>query len=185
MGKVSKILKWTAIGAGGFVVIAVAASLAFGKPGYKSPETLQQENKQPDSPVVVTPSTTPIYAAASNQNEKAGNDIVSVGATAYLRIPHNSDPESVVLLSPTADSYGEIQKAYSVKNDPQALFGALGELAAKGFIGVSNGTEIVVVDKKGILDPLYQVVIKKGVRDVDADKLGKSGWIDRTFISKD
>lgn len=184
MKPLAKILKWGAIGLGSFIVIAVAASLAFGKPGYKSPEA-QQENK-PAAPVVTeTPSSIPSYAAASTPEGKRGNDIVSVGLTAYLRIPNNSDSESVLFLSPDSETYNaEMAKLTAVKNDPQATFYQMGELAAKGWFGVSNGTQIVVLDKQGILDPLYQVRIMKGMRSVDDDKIGKSGWIARTFISK-
>lgn len=181
MKMLAKIIKFGAIGIGAFILFAVATSLIFGKAGYKAPEMAQEEKKS--LPVIITPTKTPVYAAAAT--EKSGNDIVSVGSTAYLRIARDTNPEDVILLSPTADNYKEINDAYAVKNDPQALFGALGILSAKGFFGVSNGTQIVVVEKKGILAPLYRVIIKAGVRDVDADKLGKSGWVDRAFISKD
>lgn len=137
-------------------------------------------------PLIASPSTTPVYAGISGKNDKAGNDIVSVGSNAILRIPHNTDPESVVLLSPDPNTYNdEMNKLYAVKGNPEALYYQMGALAAKGWIGVSNGTKIVVIDKKGILDPLYEVRIMNGVRDVDSDKIGLSGWSARTFISKD
>jgi hypothetical protein len=190
MKLILKILKWTAYGIGGFIFIAIVASLLFGKRTPSDgqaliPEQTEKSTTTPKTQIISTPEKIPAYSSASEQKAPQGGDIVSVGEKAFLRIAGNSDKEQVIFLSPDPDTYSkEMSKMSAVRNDPQALYFQMGELAGKGWIGVSNGTQVIVLDKKGILDPMYQVRIMKGVRSVDADKVGQSGWTLRDFISK-
>jgi hypothetical protein len=187
MKVILKILKLTAYGIGGFIFIAISASLLFGKRTPSDGQILiaEKSTTTPKAQIISTPEKIPAYSSASEQKAPQGGDLVSVGGKAFLRIAGNSDKEQVVFLSPDPDTYSkEMSKLSSVRNDPQALYFQMGELAGKGWIGVSNGTQIIVLDKKGILDPMYQVRIMKGVRSVDDDKVGLSGWIIRDFISK-
>lgn len=106
------------------------------------------------------------------------SEIVPIGNEAFLRLPNSNDSKQVILLAPTTEIAAEIEKAFLV-ND---TFGLL-DLASKGVFGVSNGTKVLVIDKQGVIEVLYRVRILQGVHSVDSDKIGKSGWILRSFIS--
>ncbi len=84
----------------------------------------------------------------------------------------------MILLAPTPEVWDEVGKSFSV-NDTYGLV----ELSGKGVFGVSNGTKILVIDKKGTLAPLYKVRILQGVRSIDEDKVGRAGWLPRDFVS--
>jgi hypothetical protein len=105
--------------------------------------------------------------------------IIPIGTEAFLRLSANNDPEQILLLAPTPEIWDEIGKAFLAKD----YYGLLIDLAPKGVFGVSNGTKILIIDKQGIVTPLYRVRILKGVRPIDEDKIGRSGWLPSEFIS--
>jgi len=113
--------------------------------------------------------------------DSSSNSIVSIGETAFLRVGNN-DPEQVIFLAPTPEIWDEVFKAFQVK-DKVLRVNELLLLIPKGVFAVSNGTKVLVLDKKGVFSPLYRVRIIEGVRSIDDDKIGRSGWLPREFVT--
>lgn len=107
------------------------------------------------------------------------SNIISIGEEGYLRIKDSTDQEQVLFLAPTPEIWEEVIKTFSARDTVGLL-----ELASKDVFGVSNGTKVLVIDKQGFVSMLYRVRIIQGVRPIDEDKIGRSGWISGDFVSK-
>lgn len=107
----------------------------------------------------------------SNTNSSStANNSLKIGDKGYLRLPNISDPTQVIFLAEDKDSFNQLSKSLIAKD----TYGIM-ELGQKGVVfGVSNGTEIQVIDSDVFI---RKVRIIKGVRSVDNDKVGLSGWV--------
>ena len=105
---------------------------------------------------------------------KPKDDFVSIGETAYLRLPNTKDPEQMICLGPTKESYGQIMKSISVKD-------FLGVFEAGGFC-VGNGTKVQVID---VSFSMKKVRIMEGVREIDQNVLLRTGWVATEWVVKD
>lgn len=106
---------------------------------------------------------------ATNQEEK-----VKLGEEGYLRVANTSDPDKVVMLGESKEDWEKISKALLAGD-------YVGILEIPGAFGVGNGTKIQVVDTAV---GLRKVRITETYRDIDKDKLLKSGWVAMEFVSK-
>ena len=107
MKPLAKILKWGAIGLGGFIVIAITMSLIFGKPGYRSPETLQQES-QPEfiTAIEVKQINPPLTFGAKYRTEPYTIEkFISDGLTKKFILSNNYDDVTVQWMG-KQDNYG-------------------------------------------------------------------------------
>lgn len=122
---------------------------------------VQKEEKKP----VVT---TPVVDQASNQPK----ELSELGAEGYLRISGKNDSSQVVILTEKKENYELVTKAFMAK-DYEGL------LEIPGAFGVSNGTKIKIIDTAfGI----RRVRIIEGVREIDSDKVGRTGWTAKEFV---
>ncbi|MBI4226178.1 hypothetical protein HY612_03640 [Candidatus Roizmanbacteria bacterium] len=105
----------------------------------------------------------------TNFNITPSSQSLNLGDQGYLRIPNTTDPETPIFLATDKKVFKELGKALLAKD----MYGVL-ELAQQGTVfGVSNGTQVKVVD----MDTFSRKVrIIKGVRPIDEDKVGLSGW---------
>ncbi len=111
----------------------------------------------------------------SNTNNSTANNSLKIGDKGYLRLPNIGDPTQVIFFAVNKDSYDQLSKSLIAKD----TYGIL-ELAQKGIVfGVSNGTEIQVIDSDMFI---RKVRIIKGVRPVDDDKVGLSGWVPAEWV---
>ena len=98
----------------------------------------------------------------------------SISESGFLRLPNNNDPEQVICLGPTKESYNQIGKAL-LAND------MIGLLEIPGAFCVSNGSRVKLIESSFAL---RRVRIETGVRPVDSDKVGMSGWVAKEFVVK-
>lgn len=91
-----------------------------------------------------------------------------------MRLPDINDPEQVICLGPTKESYDQITKAI-MSGD------TIGLLEIPGAFCVSNGSKAKLIDQAFAV---RRVRIEEGVRPVDSDKIGLSGWVAKEFIVK-
>lgn len=103
---------------------------------------------------------------------------VRVGDEAYLRLSSTTDPEQIILLAINSENaFDQLIKAL-LANDTQGII----ELVEQGKVfGVSNGTRVFVIDS-GI--GKRKVRILQGLRPVDQDKIGRTGWVVKEQVVK-
>jgi len=104
---------------------------------------------------------------------KAAPTAMELGDEGYLRLSNTSDPSQVIILTESKESYDQVTKAY-LANDIQGL------LEIPGAFGVSNGTKVKLIDSGFAV---RRVRIVSGVRDIDVDKVGRTGWVAKEFLT--
>ncbi len=123
--------------------------------------------------LIIIASNTP-SAPSSSQQSTNSQELRTIGAEGFLRLPNNDDPEQVIFLTPTPELWDEVGKVFLSKD----AYGML-ELSQKGVIGISNGTRVLVIDRSFTLT---KVRVLKGIRPVDEDKIGLAGWTAKEWV---
>ncbi len=101
-------------------------------------------------------------------------DFLTIGDTGYLRLPSTKNPEQMICLGPTKESYNQIMKSISAKD-------FLGVFEAGGFC-TGNGTKVQVID---VSFSMKKVRIMEGVREIDQNVLLRTGWVATEWVVKD
>lgn len=103
---------------------------------------------------------------SSNVENVVEKTKAAIGDTAFLRLEGISDPEQVICLGSTEEEFSQVGKSLLAKD-------FIGLLEIPGAFCVSNGTKVQVIDSAyGV----RKVRILEGVREVDSDKVYRSGW---------
>ena len=118
--------------------------------------------------------STPAGSSSSSTPPPAPTqNTLGTGEQGVLRM--GSDPTQIVLLATTESSFDELSKTL-MAND---TIGVL-ELGSEGKVfGVTNGTKVLVIDRSF---GKRKVRITEGVRAVDTDKVGLSGWVPMEWV---
>lgn len=131
------------------------------------------QSAEKNSQVSQNPKPIEIKATENKVTENSYKEVNKIGDEAYLRNGGNSvEATSIVFLSTTEAGHEQLVKSLMAK-DTQ------GVIDNPTVFGVSSGTKVLVIDSKfGI----RKVRIIKGVRDVDQDKVGRTGWVVKEFV---
>jgi len=121
----------------------------------------------PPAPKQQAPLPTP---TAPEQQQKSP---LNIGDAAVLRM--NNDPTAIVFLATTPEANKELIKVIQA-NDAVGLL----ELGAQGkAFGITNGAKIKIIDRSL---GLRKVRIVEGIKSVDQDKVGQSGWVPYEWV---
>lgn len=104
----------------------------------------------------------------------ATSSFVNPGEDGYLKLKATTDPDQIICLGDTKESYQEVSKSIMSK-DYQGL------LENRGAFCVGNGTMVRVID---FSSGLREVRIISTIRDIDKDKVGRRGWTATEFVLK-
>lgn len=98
---------------------------------------------------------------------------LSIGNEGLLKV--SDDPNQVVFLATDPDASDELLKVILAKDEYDLL-----ELGLQGRVfGVTNGTKVKIIDTAFAK---RKVRIIQGIKPVDADKVGRSGWVPMEFV---
>lgn len=150
-----------------FIVLFVFAALS-----NESPKTINELSPSPALSSIPSPIATPV----ESPTPAASRIVRTIGGEGFLRLPNTDDPEQVLFLAPTPKIYNDVSGMFLAKD---FSLGAMRELAAKGVFGVSNGSRIRVLDTTFTLT---RVRILEGIRPIDSDKVGLSGWLPYEWV---
>jgi len=152
-----------AFGALTFVFFVLFGLTSGSRPAQPAKTVAENQTKQEDT-----------KPAAEQKAPAAEDDQVQIGDDAFLRLPGISDPEQVICLGSTKEEFEQVSKALLAKD-------TLGLFDLPGAFCVSNGSRVKVIDSAfGV----RRVRITAGVRNVDNDKIGTSGWTAKEWVVK-
>lgn len=97
-----------------------------------------------------------------------------VGDDGFLRIPGNNDTSQNICLGKTKQDADAITKALAAKD-------YAGLLDIPGAFCVGNGSKVKLTEKEF---PYRKVRILAGVKEVDSDKVGLSGYVPAEWVVK-
>jgi hypothetical protein len=100
--------------------------------------------------------------------------VSELGQQAYLRLPSTEDSKQVICLAPDKETHSALQTALMAKDSIGIL-----ELTNKGVFCIGNGSKVQVIDRSS---GLRRVRIISGVNEVDANKVGRSGWVAMEWV---
>jgi|GEM_PF-2268835 len=98
---------------------------------------------------------------------------LSIGDEGFLKV--GDDPNNIVFIATDLDAFDELMKIIRAKD----AYGLL-ELGMQGkAFGVTNGTKVKIIDTAM---GKRRVRIIQGVKPIDEDKVGLSGWIPKEWV---
>jgi len=98
---------------------------------------------------------------------------LSIGDEGFLKV--GDDPNNIVFIATDLDAFDELMKIIRAKD----AYGLL-ELGMQGrAFGVTNGTKVKIIDTA---IGKRRVRIIQGVKPIDEDKVGLSGWIPKEWV---
>lgn len=117
-------------------------------------------------------SSTP-HNYSSSSAQAPTHKTLGTGEQGVLRM--GSDPTQIVLLATTETAFDTLTKTL-MANDTTGIL----ELSSQGAIfGVTNGSKVLVIDRSY---GKRKVRIIEGVRPIDTDKVGLSGWVPMEWV---
>lgn len=112
-----------------------------------------------------------LFSIGGQQQEQSTS--IRIGDEGFLRSSDN--PNQIVFLAVTPDAFDKLIKTILAKDSVGLL-----ELAAEGnAFGVTNGAKVKVIDTA---IGRREVRILEGVKPVDQDKIGLSGWVPYEWV---
>lgn len=116
-----------------------------------------------------------IYGMATNMPKSTNQSVTSVqvGQDGFLR--SSNDPDGITFLATTPEAFNELIKTIQAKD----TVGLLAMAAYGKAFGVTNGSFVKVIDTAF---GRRRVRILLGVKPVDQDKIGRSGWVPSEWV---